>query len=164
MAVAKTLAITSTLLFIMWVGTLETSQATSRKFEVNPDSTLSQEFERWMVKFDRHYPNDTEKERRFTIFKNTFEWVENFNKQGNHSYTVGINQFADMTPDEFHPCFLGGIQIATPLSSSVVDSSRWLVWVLPLFGIIAVLICGVTMEEGWVAWKPWRSVRGLNMA
>jgi hypothetical protein len=140
MAVAKTLAITSTLLFIMWVGTLETSQATSRKFEVNPNSTLSQEFERWMVKFDRHYPNDTEKERRFAIFKNTSEWVENFNKQGNHSFTVGINQFADMTPDEFHPCALGGISITTPLSSSVVDSSRWLVWVLPLFGIIAVLL------------------------
>ncbi|XP_024195358.1 uncharacterized protein LOC112198460 [Rosa chinensis] len=87
MAYTKSLAITSTLLFIMWLGILGTSQATSRRFKENPNSTLFLEFERWMAAFDKHYPNDEEKERRFAIFKNKLEWVKNFNKQGNHSFT-----------------------------------------------------------------------------
>ncbi|PRQ54640.1 putative fruit bromelain [Rosa chinensis] len=141
----------------MWLGILGTSQATSRRFKENPNSTLFLEFERWMAAFDKHYPNDEEKERRFAIFKNKLEWVKNFNKQGNHSFTVGINQFSDMTPDEFRLCATGRRRSRRRrhprLSSSVVDSSRWLIWVLPLFGIIAVLMCGTAMEQGWFAWK-----------
>jgi len=46
------------------------------------------------------YPSKAEHDKRFEIFKGNMDKVEKHNK-GNHSWTMGITQFADMTSDEF---------------------------------------------------------------
>ncbi|XVE63331.1 hypothetical protein DITRI_Ditri07aG0011600 [Diplodiscus trichospermus] len=52
-------------------------------------------------KYSRTYRNKAEKERRFRIFKQIFEYVRNFNNGGNKTYKLSINEYSDWTPDEF---------------------------------------------------------------
>ncbi|XP_019157415.1 PREDICTED: ervatamin-B-like [Ipomoea nil] len=55
----------------------------------------------WMVRYGRSYKDDTEKAKRFKIFKENVEFIESFNKAGTVSYKLGINQFSDLTNEEF---------------------------------------------------------------
>lgn len=44
---------------------------------------------------------------RFELFKKKHEFIENHNKEyneGKHTFTVGHNQFSDMTEDELSKC------------------------------------------------------------
>ncbi|MQL77892.1 hypothetical protein Taro_010311 [Colocasia esculenta] len=78
--------------------------------------------EQWMALHGHLYPSAAEKARRLQVFKNNVNFIESFNRAGEHSYTLGVNQFADMTDDEFaaahRPCVLGG----GPAQSSTVGS------------------------------------------
>lgn len=38
---------------------------------------------------------------RFDVFKKNFKFIENFNKKGNKTYKLGVNEFADWTEEEF---------------------------------------------------------------
>ena len=53
-----------------------------------------------MVQYGRVYKDATEKARRFEVFKGNVEFIETFNAQ-NHKFWLGVNQFADVTNDEF---------------------------------------------------------------
>jgi len=53
------------------------------------------------VKARNHtYSSKSEHDKRFEIFKDSMEIIKAHN-QGEHSWTMGITQFADMTPKEF---------------------------------------------------------------
>ncbi|XP_037480318.1 senescence-specific cysteine protease SAG39-like [Triticum dicoccoides] len=56
--------------------------------------------ENWMAQYGRVYKDTTEKARRFEVFKGNVEFIETFNAQ-NHKFWLGVNQFADITNDEF---------------------------------------------------------------
>ena len=53
-----------------------------------------------MVKHGRAYRDAAEKAHRFEIFKANMELIESFNA-GNHKFSLGANQFGDLTNDEF---------------------------------------------------------------
>ncbi|XP_010914479.1 senescence-specific cysteine protease SAG39-like [Elaeis guineensis] len=75
------------------------------------DVPMRAKFEQWMAKYERFYTDATEKERRFQIFKDNYEYIESFNKAGKYTYTLALNNFADMTDDEVdtsYPCAGGG--------------------------------------------------------
>ncbi|XP_062013010.1 senescence-specific cysteine protease SAG12-like [Rosa rugosa] len=74
------------------------SQATSRALYA---SSFAEKHEQWMEKFGRVYPDSAEKERRFAIFMQNVEYVEKFNNEGNKTYKLSINEFSDMTNEEF---------------------------------------------------------------
>lgn len=74
------------------------SQATARKLD---EVSMTEKHEQWMAQHGRVYKDEAEKAKRFKIFKETVEYIEAFNKAGNKSYVLGINQFADMTNEEF---------------------------------------------------------------
>ncbi|KAM5550902.1 fruit bromelain-like [Rosa sericea] len=85
------------LCIILLIGTSQVAASDNQENPVN----VSQVFEEWMVKYNRVYKSKEEKEKRFAIFKTTFEFVENFKKHRKHeSYTVGLNNFADITNAE----------------------------------------------------------------
>ena len=63
--------------------------------------------EQWMSQHERTYANNAEKKMRFTIFKDNVKYVEKFNKDGNQTYKVGINNFADLTNEEILSHFTG---------------------------------------------------------
>ncbi|CAL5342719.1 unnamed protein product [Camellia sinensis] len=83
------------LLFIL--GTLA-SQAASRSLQ---EESMYERHEQWMTSFGRVYKDTAEKEERFKIFKANVEMIDSFNKASNKPYKLGVNQFADLTNEEF---------------------------------------------------------------
>ncbi|OMO92541.1 hypothetical protein COLO4_17498 [Corchorus olitorius] len=63
--------------------------------------TIHAEFEAWMSKYGRTYANKAEKNKRFKIFKENFEYIHNFNNERNKTYKLSINKYSDLTHDEF---------------------------------------------------------------
>uniref|UniRef100_A0A1D1XSM8 Actinidain n=1 Tax=Anthurium amnicola TaxID=1678845 RepID=A0A1D1XSM8_9ARAE len=58
--------------------------------------------EEWSVRFDKSYGELKEKERRFEIFKDNLRFIDEHNHpRNNHTYTVGLNDLADLTHEEY---------------------------------------------------------------
>jgi cathepsin L len=57
-------------------------------------------FTHWMGKHDKAYATNTELFYRYSTFKDNVQFINEHNA-GNHSYTLAINQYADMTITEF---------------------------------------------------------------
>ncbi|PSS16462.1 Senescence-specific cysteine protease [Actinidia chinensis var. chinensis] len=83
------------LLFIL--GALA-SQATSRSLQ---DASLYERHKQWTARYGRVYKDTAEEEKRFNIFKDNVEYIESSNKAANKPYTLGVNQFTDLTNEEF---------------------------------------------------------------
>ena len=71
------------------------------------ESSIAIAHKKWMVKYGRVYLNQTEKNKRFNIFKQNFEYINSFNSAQNSSYQLGLNQFADLTEEEFLASHIG---------------------------------------------------------
>jgi KDEL-tailed cysteine endopeptidase len=65
------------------------------------DDNIWNKFTRFQEKFNKVYSNLDELERRFTIFKDNLKTIINHNSLFNQNFTLGINQFTDLTSDEF---------------------------------------------------------------
>ncbi|XP_050205069.1 senescence-specific cysteine protease SAG39-like [Mercurialis annua] len=74
------------------------NQCTSRELH---ELTMVERHDQWIAEYGKSYTNDEEKLKRFEIFKNNVEFIEKFNAGGEESYKLGINQFADLTNEEF---------------------------------------------------------------
>lgn len=74
------------------------SQASARTL---PGSSMRARHEEWMTQYGRVYKDAKEKEMHFNIFKENVEHIESFNKFGSKPYKLGINQFTDLTNEEF---------------------------------------------------------------
>lgn len=59
---------------------------------------FANDFDDYCVKFNKHY-TPVEKLRREALFNAQVAFINAANAQGNN-YTLGLNQFSDMTPDE----------------------------------------------------------------
>jgi len=57
-------------------------------------------FSAFLILFNRSYIGK-ELEDRFEIFSKNMEFIQNHNSNNNNSYTLGMNQFADLTSEEF---------------------------------------------------------------
>ncbi|KAF7822926.1 senescence-specific cysteine protease SAG39-like [Senna tora] len=66
-------------------------------------SSMYERHEQWMGEYGRVYKDSNEKEMRYKIFKQNVERIEAFNNNAgkNQPYKLGINQFADLTNEEF---------------------------------------------------------------
>ncbi|KAE8684260.1 Receptor like protein 25 [Hibiscus syriacus] len=90
------------------------SQAMSRTVH---ESAID-EHEKWMVKHGRTYKDRAEKDKRFKIFKENFEYVHNFNNEGNTSYKLSINKYSDLTHDEFVAARTGDVNPSDTVAST----------------------------------------------
>lgn len=63
------------------------------------------QFAQWMTKFNKEYSSDTEMAYRFGIFSAKLDAIEQWNNEG-HSWKKGINQFSDLTTEEFAEQYL----------------------------------------------------------
>ncbi|CAH8337642.1 unnamed protein product [Eruca vesicaria subsp. sativa] len=83
--------------------------------------------QKWMIQFSKVYKDDFEKEMRAKVFKKNLKFIENFNNMGNHNYELGVNEFTDMTKEEFHATYTGlqGINV-TSLPKVVDPTFFWL--------------------------------------
>ncbi len=74
------------------------------------DEAMMAEFQAWQLKFNKKYGSH-ENDRRFAIFKQNHALINERNAQ-NLSYTLGANEFMDLTFDEFAMIRTGNV---TPL-------------------------------------------------
>ncbi|CAH2041420.1 unnamed protein product [Thlaspi arvense] len=69
------------------------SQAMSRTLQ---EAFMAERHEQWMTRYGRTYKDAAEREMRLRIFRDNA-----FNKAGTRPYKLAINQFADLTNEEF---------------------------------------------------------------
>lgn len=79
-------------------------------------------YEQWMKEFERNYADDAEKEKRFKIFAENLEYIENFNRAGKQTYKLGLNQFSDLTNEEFAALY-NCVDLKRELESSMVSTA-----------------------------------------
>ncbi|MBA0746704.1 hypothetical protein Gogos_009200, partial [Gossypium gossypioides] len=87
------------------------------------ESTIVDKHEQWIVDFSRKYESKLEKEKRLNIFKDNLEYIESFNNGGNRSFKLGLNEFADMTQDEFIATHTG---YKMPNNSTLFESTSFM--------------------------------------
>ena len=58
-------------------------------------------FKKFQEQFKKVYSNINEVERRFTIFKDNLKTITTHNSLLHQNFTLGINQFTDLLPEEF---------------------------------------------------------------
>ena len=73
---------------------------TSPARELNDDLSMAAAYARWVAQYGRVYKDAAEKALRFDVFKANVEFINTFNA-GNHKFWLGVNQFADLTDNEF---------------------------------------------------------------
>ena len=80
------------------------SRAMSRNF---PKAPLYERYEQWMAQHGRNYIDSMEQEKRFNIFKDNIEYIDKSNNEGNRTFKLGVNKFADLTTEEFLASYTG---------------------------------------------------------
>ena len=66
---------------------------------------IADSFSHWKQKYGRSYGVDSENSYRLRVFAENFKTVSDSNNQG-HSYKLALNNFADMTAEEFKKTYL----------------------------------------------------------
>ncbi|KAM0941531.1 putative chymopapain protein [Dioscorea sansibarensis] len=81
-------------------------------------------FESWLAKHRKSYASFEEKWHRFEVFLDNLKHINERNKQIS-SYFLGLNEFADMTHDEFKAKYLGLNRPQLPTSTRDVKTPNF---------------------------------------
>ncbi|XP_047334005.1 low-temperature-induced cysteine proteinase-like [Impatiens glandulifera] len=111
------------LLFIV-SSAIDMSIVADQSNQMNHDELIPI-YEAWLIKNKKFYNAIGEKEKRFQIFKDNFQFIDQHNAE-NHTYTLGLNKFADLTNDEYRSMHLGGRFGERRRLSSTKKSDRYL--------------------------------------
>ncbi|KAE8655809.1 Senescence-specific cysteine protease SAG39 [Hibiscus syriacus] len=84
---------------IVLVGANLVCEATSRT--TVEDASMYERHRQWMSQFGRIYSDNNERQKRFNIFKQNVALIDSFNNANNKPYKLAVNQFADLTNEEF---------------------------------------------------------------
>ncbi|KAG8066912.1 hypothetical protein GUJ93_ZPchr0005g16174 [Zizania palustris] len=74
--------------------------------DLSSHDRLLELFETWVAKYRKAYASFEEKVKRFEVFKDNLNHIDEINKKVT-SYWLGLNEFADLTHDEFKAAYLG---------------------------------------------------------
>lgn len=89
--------------------TMQTSDVTNTYKTVNADDDYHwNQFNLFQEKFHKFYDSDHELERRFEIFKHNLLAIVEHNNDVTQNFTLGINQFSDLTQTEFKSLYVNG--------------------------------------------------------
>jgi len=69
------------------------------------------EFTGFLKKFEKKYESLEALEKRFDIFRQNLKEIFEHNLLPNKNFTMGVNQFTDLTPEEFKTDYVGGFLI-----------------------------------------------------
>lgn len=86
----------------------------SQPQEISPEVVV--QFNTWLQTQHRLYASPNEMKQRLLNFKQTLERIAEINKS-NKGYTAGLNQFSDLTKEEFAAKYLMKIDATQPLIS-----------------------------------------------
>ncbi|NBP59486.1 hypothetical protein EBU71_23600, partial [bacterium] len=76
---------------------------------LNEDDEWKQ-FTNFQERFSKRYENIQEMETRFQIFRTNLRNIILHNLDNTQNFTMGINQFTDLTPQEFKDQYVGGLK------------------------------------------------------
>jgi C1A family cysteine protease len=124
-------------MYNMWFNTLFLL-ATMGVTVFSVDNTLSRrnewsEFSGFLKKFEKNYASLEELEKRFDIFRDNLKEIIEHNQLMHKNFTMGVNTFTDLTPDEFKSQY-GGLlgrvaksscKAYAPTGKAVPDSWDW---------------------------------------
>ena len=68
-------------------------------------SASEMEFIKYIASYGKSYGTKEEFEFRAQIFKNTLQTISDANSENGASFSLGLNRFADMTPEEYKMMF-----------------------------------------------------------
>jgi len=77
---------------------------------VDDESFHWKEFSNFQERFSKRYSTIQELETRFSIFRKNFIGILSHNADLGQNFTMGVNQFTDLTPDEFKAQYIGGLK------------------------------------------------------
>jgi len=89
-------------------------------------SSISSEwpkFEQFVEKYHKKYDSLEEFENRLQIFYDNLQIIINHNAEISNNFTLGINQFTDLTPIEFQKQYIGGVPNNLTLASKCMQFS-----------------------------------------
>jgi len=93
-------------------------------FIVDPEITQFLNFE---TKFNKVYGSEEERIQRFEVFRQNLVEISLHNSRQDVSYTKGINQFSDLTAEEFKSIHLGGlVKTGMPSAATGVRNTQLL--------------------------------------
>ncbi|XP_065880478.1 cysteine protease XCP2-like isoform X2 [Euphorbia lathyris] len=75
--------------------------------DISSNDKLIDLFESWLSRFGKVYDSIEEKLQRFDIFKDNLFHIDETNKKVGQNYWLGLNEFADLSHDEFKKMYLG---------------------------------------------------------
>ncbi|KAF8769219.1 hypothetical protein HU200_006723 [Digitaria exilis] len=82
-------------------------------------------YDLWLAEHGRAYNALGERDRRFRVFWDNLRFVDAHNaRAGEHGYTLGMNQFADLTNEEFRAAYLGAALSAQAGNGTVGERYR----------------------------------------
>jgi C1A family cysteine protease len=81
------------------------------------DTDEWRQFNRFQERFNKRYNNIQELENRFDIFRTNLRNIILHNLDSTQNFTMGVNQFTDLTPQEFKESFVGGMKPETVVGS-----------------------------------------------
>ncbi|KAI8001516.1 Senescence-specific cysteine protease SAG12 [Camellia lanceoleosa] len=107
------------LAFLFVLGVLS-SQASSRLLN---EQTMLEMHEQWMARHGRIYKDVEEKNTRFQVFKGNVQHINAFNEGVDRAYKLHVNQFADLTDEEFRASHTGYKKQPTKVTSTSKPTS-----------------------------------------
>ncbi|KAG5517034.1 hypothetical protein RHGRI_037699 [Rhododendron griersonianum] len=121
-------------------ATSEASQLASSRL-INEESSMLERHQQWMSRHGRVYKDEQEKGARFKIFKDNVDRINAFNSGADKGYKLGVNQFADLTNEEFWAS-RNGYKRQSP-TSKVISGSE----------LTAFRYANATVESSTVDWR-----------
>ncbi|CAN8267365.1 unnamed protein product [Cochlearia groenlandica] len=93
-------------LIISLISSLYLSTTLSRPFDA--ELVMQKRHDDWMAKHNRVYADVKEKNNRYVVFKRNVERIERLNSvPEGRTFKLAVNQFADLTNDEFRSMYTG---------------------------------------------------------
>ena len=114
----------SRLFFIFTLFTINVNGLTLRGSADEEDVFLStralefpnewSQFSQFQLKFNKRYESIQEVETRFDIFRDNLRFIVTHNMDSNRTFSMGVNQFTDLTSIEFKEKYITGLQGGNP--------------------------------------------------
>ena len=98
-------------LFSLFYTVFSQNSLRGSKVDLGEDNLHWKEFTNFQEKYSKKYSTLKELELRFSIFKENYINILSHNSDIYQNYTLGVNQFTDMTQDEFKGQYLSGFNV-----------------------------------------------------
>ncbi len=76
------------------------------------------EFSNFQERFSKKYSTLQEMEERFSVFRDNFRAIRQHNSDSSQNFTMGVNQFTDLTPSEFRATYVSGLKSSVQVQAT----------------------------------------------